>query len=823
MSATVFFAVALLSAAVIGYEILLTRLFSIIQWHHFAYMVISMALLGFGAAGTFVALTRVWLERHFQAAFGAGAAGFGVTAFGCFVLAQRVPFNALEIAWGGWQLAWLLVLYVLLMAPFFFAASAICLAFSHFRDRLGLLYRFDLIGAGLGAPLVLLLLFLGPPTLSLQVLAVAGVAAGALVAMPAIRRSSAGALALLGLAAALALPLAAPDTWSTLRLSSYKGLSMVLTAPDARIVAERHGPLGWLAVVESPTIPLRHAPGLSLLAQHAPPEQLALFTDGGSLSAIARFDGDLAQLAYLDAQTAALPYHLLERPHVLVLGAGGGAEVLRALHEGARRVAAVELNPQVADLMTRPFGDFSGGLYARPDVELHIAEARNFVARSGTRYDLIQIALIDSFSAAAAGVFALNESTLYTVEALAAYLDHLAPGGILAVTRWIKLPPRDALKLIATAADALAGRGVADAGQRIALVRGWKTSTLIVKNGTLTATDNSAIRDFARARGFDLAWLPDMDEAEANRFNRLDAPHFYLGARALLGDGREDFLSAYKFALAPATDDRPYFFHGFKWTALPELLALRAGGGLAHVEWGYVILVATLVQAVLASFILILLPLWVGRAGTDAGALTWGRWRLAVYFFALGLGFMFVEMAFIQRFVLFLGNPLYAIAVVLAAFLIFAGLGSGYAKRLQRLLGARFPGLGGLPLIVAAIAVLAGIYIAVLPALLNALLPLPEGVRIALAILFIAPLAFLMGMPFPLGLARLSREAPDLIPWAWGINGCASVVSAVLATVLAIHLGFTAVVGCALAIYMIAGAVFAGGQGEDKLAMMQRD
>lgn len=809
MSARVFFAVALLSAAVIGYEILLTRLFSIIQWHHFAYMVISLALLGFGAAGTFVMLARRWLERYFSAAFGAGAAAFGVSAFGCFAIAQRIPFNALEIAWGGWQLAWLLVIYVLLALPFFFAASAICLAFLHFKERLGLLYRFDLIGAGLGAPLVLALFFLGPPTLSLKVLALAGVIAGAIVAVPAIRRTGAGALAGLALAAAIALPVAAPGAWSALRISPYKGLSVALTAPDAGIVAERHGPLGWLAMVESPTIPLRHAPGLSFKSEAMPPEQRALFTDGGSLSAVARFDGDLSTLAYLDAQTAALPYRLLVRPHVLVLGAGGGEEVLRALLKGARRVTAVELNRQLADLVRRELRDFSGRLYEHPDVELNIAEARTFVARSDHRYDLIQLALIDSFSAAAAGVFALNESTLYTVEAFDAYLDHLAPGGLLALTRWIKLPPRQALKLVATAADALAGRGVVDAARRMALVRGWKTSTLIVKNGALTPEDIAAIRDFAEARGFDIAWLPGMGEAEANRYNRLDAPHFYRGARALLGDRREAFMDGYKFALEPATDDRPYFFHDFKWAALPELLALGAGGGLAHVEWGYVILVATLVQAALVSAVLILLPLWFGRAG--AGTLSWSRWRLVLYFLALGFGFMFVEMAFIQRFVLFLGHPLHAIAVVLAAFLVFAGLGSGYAERLEQKFARRLPRIGGLAVIAAAIAGLAGIYVGVLPALLNALLALPEGARIALAVVLIAPLAFLMGMPFPLGLARLAREAPGLIAWAWGINGCASVMSAVLAAVLAVHIGFTAVVGCALVIYLIAGAVFAGG------------
>ena len=184
-----------------------------------------------------------------------------------------------------------------------------------------------------------------------------------------------------------------------------------------------------------------------------------------------------------------------------------------------------------------------------------------------------------------------------------------------------------------------------------------------------------------------------------------------------------------------------------------------------------------------------------------------------LYFLALGFGFMFVEMAFIQRFVLFFGHPLHAIAVVLAAFLVFAGLGSGYAERLERIFARRLPRIGGLAVIAAAIAGLAGIYVGVLPVLLNALLALPEGARIALAVVLIAPLAFLMGMPFPLGLARLTRDAPGLIAWAWGINGCASVLSAVLATVLAVHFGFTAVVGCALVIYLIAGAVFAGGRG----------
>jgi hypothetical protein len=217
------------------------------------------------------------------------------------------------------------------------------------------------------------------------------------------------------------------------------------------------------------------------------------------------------------------------------------------------------------------------------------------------------------------------------------------------------------------------------------------------------------------------------------------------------------------------------------------------------------------VQAVIASVILILVPLWVGRAGRGVGPVPWGRARLAFYFMALGFGFLFIEMAFIQRFVLFLGHPLYAIAVVLAAFLVFAGLGSGMAERVADWLQKGRLRIGAVPMIAAAILVVAGIYLAVLPILLDAVLAWPEQSRIALAVLLVAPLAFFMGMPFPLGLKRVSVEAPTLIPWAWGINGCASVLSAVLATLLAIHIGFTAVVGCALMLYALAAVMFASG------------
>ncbi|MDH3673449.1 MAG: SAM-dependent methyltransferase, partial [Gammaproteobacteria bacterium] len=430
-----------------------------------------------------------------------------------------------------------------------------------------------------------------------------------------------------------------------------------------------------------------------------------------------------------------------------------------------------------------------------------VAEARGYVTRSAKRYDLIHVALLDSFGATNAGVHALSESYIYTVEALQAYLEHLAPGGLLAITRWLKLPPRDSLKLFGTAIDALKRTGVAAPGRHLALIRSWNTSTLLVKNGHLTEPDVVAIRDFCERRSFDVAYYPAMQRSEANRFNLLDEAQLFDGATALLSAARPDFSHRYKFHITPATDDKPHFFHFFKWRSLPELLALPQGGRGSLVEWGYLILVATIVQALFVGMVLILVPLWVTKHArrTRTGA------RMGFYFGALGLAFIFMEIAFIQKFILFLNHPLYAIAVVLSGFLVFAGVGSGYSGQLaRRLENITFPPIAAAVVGIIGISL---IYIFLLADMSSWLVALPDAAKITASLALIAPLAFCMGMPFPLGLAKLAAHDPDFIPWAWGINGFASVVSAALATLLAIHFGFTAVVVLALVLYALAAVL----------------
>ena len=791
-------ATLLVSAGAIGYELLLMRALSIVQWHHFAYMIISLALLGYGASGTFIALFKSRLEARFEAAFAFSALLFSLTMVLCFALGQRVPFNALELVWDSKQLAYLSLVYLVFFVPFFFAACCIGLAFTCRRLDISRIYFFDLTGAGIGAVLVIGLLFVLIPQNVLLMLMALPLVASLLMGLP----STARAPLMVAQAAWLALLVSGiPQNYLGLRVSDYKGLSQALQVVDSRVLSVLSSPLGLITVVESPTIPVRHAPGLSFSTRHIPPPQLAVFTDADGMTAITRFNGETDSLGYLGDITAALPYALLEKPDVLVLGAGGGGDVLLALYHGASSIDAVELNSQMTGLVKETYAEFAGFVYDDPRVAVHSKEARGFVAQSNARYDLIHIGLLDSFGASGAGVQSLNESYIYTVQAINDYLRIVAPGGLLAITRWLKLPPRDSLKLVATAVDALRSTGVSEPGKRLAMIRSWNTSTLLVKKGEFSHDDVASIREFAQSHSFDTAWFPGIQASDANRFNVLDAPYLFEGATALLGEHAAAYIERYKFYIAPATDNRPYYFHFFKWATLPEVIALRKLGGAGLIEWGYLILIATLLQAIIAGIVLILLPLfrmsrnWSARLGTRMGA----------YFLLLGFAFLFIEMAFIQKFILFLSHPLYSVAVVLSAFLVFAGLGSAWSGRLAR--RCRPGGHSPVAIATIGILILALLYVVLLPFVFQRFIGHSDMVKIILSVALIAPLAVAMGMPFPLGLRLVAKTAPDFIPWAWGINGYASVTSAVLATLLAIEFGFTFVILLAMVLYALAALI----------------
>ena len=788
-------AVALLSAATLGYEILLTRLLAIVQWHHFAFLVISTALLGFGASGAFLVVVGDRLRAPAGPFLALFALAFAVTAPACFAIAQHVPFNVLELPWSLRPLGWLLVIEVLLAIPFFLAATGIGHTLIVSGARLSRVYAADLVGAGGGAALAVGLLWWLPAERTLDGLGAMAALAAGLAAVRARRRVR---WTLVAPAGVLFAALLVGPGWNELRISPFKPLPQALRVSGATLVESRSGPLGLVSAVENEKVPLRWAPGLSLLARAPVPEQVALFVDGDGPIAVPRSRRRAAPPAYLDDLPSALPYHLLERPRVLVLGAGGGAPVLQALGGGARAVDAVELQPDVVALARERYGGFSGSGPDRPDVRLHVADPRAFVeAARGVEYDLVQV---DALGASPSGLHALTAERLLTAESMRAMLAHLAPRGLVAITGWSELPPRSGPRLLATLLDALAAEGIGPAATHLAWIRSWNTFTLVASRAPLSRRQVAAARSFARARAFDLVHVPRMEEDEANRFNVMDRPWSHEAAVRLLGPERENFIRGYKFDIRPATDDRPYLWSFFRWAHAPELLALSREGGIGLLAIGYLALPAALVQAAAASAALILLPLLLlGRRRADRGAPGARRGAALAGFFALGLAFLMMEIAFIGRFTVILSHPLHALVVVLAAFLVFAGVGSWLAGRR----GSR-RGRGSVAWPAAGIVVLAGAWLTAFPHLTSALLGLAPPVKIAAAVALVAPLATLMGMPFPRALARLRRLDPDLVPWAWGVNGCASVIGAVLATGLAVHLGQTFVIGCAALLYAAA-------------------
>jgi len=788
-----FASVALLSSAALATEILLSRSFAVVHWHHFAYMIISLALLGFGASGTFLALAHRRLLRHFAASYLGNVAAFAILVVASPVLAQALPFQAEALLWDPWQPLWLVLLYLILSTPFFCAANAIGLALIAFRNCAGRVYAADLVGAGLGSVVLLGLLYLLWPEELLRIIAATGFVAMCLGALELRARPAVwvGA-AVIGLAATIAIPT------GLLRFEPgpYKGLSQALLVDGTRVTLERSSPLGRVSVIESPRVPLRSAPGLSLSSTSEPPDQLGLFIDGDNPQVITAAGGDDERMAFLAETTSALAYRVATPRTVFVPGAGGGMEILRAQRLGAQLVDAVELNPQVADLLRVDFSDYTGGLLKSPGVRLNVGDARGFLAATDRHYDLIQMSLTGA--AAGGGLGGLNEDYLHTVEAFRLYLGHLEPGGFLSITRWAQIPPRDSLKLVATVIAALESSGVADAADRLLMIRGWQTSTLLVKNGPVTTGEVQRLHAFCDALSFDVVWFPGIRAEDVNIYNQLPAPWYFDGVQALLGPGRAEFAAAYVFDIRPATDDRPYFQNFFRWSVLAQAWRAKDRGGMALLEAGYLLLVTTLVQALLAGLLLILLPLvlFAPLARTDRRL----RWRVFAYFAGIGLAFLFVEIAFLQKMMLLVHHPTVALSLVLATFLLGAGAGSAWSSR--------FPtGQSRILLVgaVAGIVLLGALYGTAFDALIGELAAWPTAARAMVAAGLLAPLAFCMGMPFPLALRELDEL---LVPWAWGINGCASVVSAALATLLAVDFGFSTVLWIALALYVLVLAAF---------------
>ena len=757
-------------------ELALTRIFSVTMYYHFAFLAISIALFGLSASGVAVYLARRRLTTFdvgvLLSATALAHALATLVALACLVRI-RVGLN-----YSPENLGLMLAIYALAALPFFTGGSVMSIAFTRMADRINVLYAADLIGAATGClVLIPLLNWLGAPGVVMTAAALSTLAAISFAPRSQRRRFAAFAVVLLAVSISAQLAGAAP--FDVVDTKGHVG---------DRILFSKWNSFSRVAVYDRPHGEWSLSPKFTGVR----PPSLFMDIDSAASTPILKGTGSIADASYLRYELTAIGYHLAEhRPGFtsLVIGPGGGRDLLSALVFGASHVDGVEINPIIArDVMLDRFRAFSGGVYADPRVSIHVDDGRNFVRRSADKYDVIQASLVDTWAATAAGAYTLTENSLYTKEAFGEYIDHLSDSGVLTITRWVF----DGLRLVSLAQDACAERGL-DAATRLAIIRSDRVATFLLKKQPFTSEEVNELREVSAQLGFDILYAPGVsaaagseDPIEMQRTGTSAADY----RRLILTGNRPQFLASYPLDESSTTDDRPFFFHT---TRLRDQMQVAFGRSML---FGNGLSALMTLMAISAALVVVFVigPLLVGGERPGAG---WAGWL--AYFGALGAGFMLLEVALLQRFVLLLGHPVYSLTVTLFSLLLGTGLGSLISRGIApgRVRDLTVKALGG----VAIVAVAAAFGLA---RLVDIGIPWELPVRIAFAVLLIAPVGILLGMPLPGGLRLLAADRADIIPWGWGINGAFSVVGATLAVFIAMNWGFSVTLMSAAVVYALA-------------------
>ncbi|MDX1417403.1 MAG: hypothetical protein R3293_24575, partial [Candidatus Promineifilaceae bacterium] len=587
-----------------------------------------------------------------------------------------------------------------------------------------------------------------------------------------------------------------PPDWLEQRLSPYKALSTLKLALDTEHVGSFSDAAARLDLLESSIIHVM--PGLSLSSPAGIPRQAALLVDGDNLMPITITVPDAHEIQVLaDYTPQTVAQHLRPNSHTLVIGAGTGLDVLISLAAGSEEVTAVEENEHIIGLMSEHFGQSSGNIYADERVNFVNETGRVFAGKQiEDDYDLIVVALTGQHRPVQSGAYSLTEDYSTTIEAMEDLIGILDEHGLLVVTRWLQTPPSESARAFATLVSALENSGRNPAGHLVAY-RSLRTMTILAAENPFSAIELEQIRTLLSERGFDAVYLPDLQPEEANLFNILPEPVYSDIFNQILDNPRATFEN-YRFEIRPATDNHPFFFHFFKWRQTPEIVAGFGRSWQPFGGSGFFVLVALLLLVSLAAALFIIGPLLIWRQKRERWRTAIPHWQLRVflYFAALGLAFLFVEMPMAQQFILLLGKPVIALAVVIFSVLLFSGLGSLWSRKFSLSLGP------------AVLMILAALYPFILQKLAPIILAWPDWGRMIFAILFLAPLGFFMGLPFASGLRVVERQTTALVPWAWAINASFSVISSVVAVMIALTWGFAAVLWLGAAAYGVAFLAF---------------
>jgi hypothetical protein len=763
--------VAASSCGALLLELALTRLFSVVLFYHFAFLAISIALLGLGSGGVFAYLRKPWL------------AGFETRRFLtvlCVANALAVP-AVLELCLhiGVWlelsanNFTRLTAIYLFSAMPFFLTGVEFSVLFAREAEHIPRLYGADLAGGALACLLVVPLLnWLGGPNTVLFAAALAAGAGAVWATSPGLRKLT------MTLTAALLLLIAANHSGKLIDIVYAKG---VFRDP-AWVEFAR-----WNAISRVEVDRLRDAKAIVIDADAS-----TYIMD----AAPGQWKGTEWEKNLMSAPPA-LANVLRPRGEYAIIGPGGGVDVLRAVANGSPSVTGIEINSIIADTIMRGrYADYAYHLYERPEVHIHVGDGRSFIRNSKQSFDVVQMTLVDTWASTGAGAFALSENSLYTVEAFREYFEHLKPDGLVAITRWEFHQPREALRVVAVAMQALHELGVSDPARNFMVVSQGQLNedgipvAVLAKKSAFTPEEEQAARSHMEAyRALTPIFLP----SNLDQPSKLEEPPF---SALIASNDPYAFARQYAYNVAPVRDNAPFFFFTLK---LGQILGRHPGldqGMDWKVNVGVAVLAMVLVISTAAVLAFLVVPLaWRG-----------GRRRPGVYplfyFVAVGLGYILVEIAFIQRFVLFLGHPTYALTVVIFLLLLSSGAGSLASRRwIDKTGRSRLP--------LALIASIILLYVFILPRVLNLLVGLPFVAKLAISAALLTPLGFAMGMPFPSGLRALAStqtgEAKDnAVEWAWAMNAGSSVLGSVLAMVIAIQFGLNFTLACGAAAYLAA-------------------
>jgi hypothetical protein len=747
-------------------ELFLTRIFSVTMWYHFAFMAISLAMFGLAAGAVLVEIMK---KREPNSTLANMALLFALGSAVCFTAQLYIPVDPEN------EILWTVLAFTLISIPFVLAGIIVCIALTRFPAHTGKLYAADLAGSAAGCILTIPILdHVHAPS---AVILNAGIAALAAFFFAIPLRNHlrwAAGVACVGLIVVAAVN---QSTGSTRRIDIqwlkggknwHDGLYEKWNALS-RIYVRQTGsePFGWgLSPAYKPDYKL---------------DQLYLNIDSGAATVITKFDGNLSPLDHLKHDVTSLAHYLRSQTSVLVIGVGGGRDILTALAFGQRHVTGVEINPDILNVLTNRFADYSGHLQNNPAVTLVHDEARSYVARAPEQFGIIQASLIDTWAATSAGAYVLTENGLYTKEAWLTFLNHLTPDGILTMSRWYyESQPAETLRLTALATTSLLETGAADPRRHIMIVRKqdnsetgqYSVATILVSKRPFTDAEIDRIEQLSKEMEFAPVLTPRF--AERPEFEAVATRGKY-----------EELIRAYPLNIAAPTDDTPFFFHMLR---ARDLLKASTYQGMNQINLKAVRVLGTLLAIVSGlSAIAIVAPLALRRRVRE----TQSGWFM-IYFAAIGLAFMMVEIGQLERLIVFLGHPIYGLTVVLFVLLLASSFGSLCSNR-----------LGGwiwmLPVILTA-------FIFLSPAITRQLVAASTPIRIAVSAAMLFPSGFLMGMAFPLGIRRAQHHHGEAAPtaWYWAINGAFSVISSVLAVVVAVFWGVTVTLLVGLGVYVIA-------------------